>query len=129
MLSERGLAAALESLVARSPVPVELRVPRERVTPAAEAAMYFTVAEALTNIAKQPKASLARLQLDVEGGELIAEVIDDGVGGAAATPTSGLRGLTVRLEALGGTLTVESPAGDGTIIRACVPSRPASAER
>lgn len=62
--------------------------------------------------------------MDVDGGKLIAEVIDDGIGGAAATPTSGLGGLTDRLEALGGTLTVDSPAGDGTLIRACVPARP-----
>ena len=123
VLSERGLAAALESLVARSPVPVELRVPRERAAPGAEAAIYFTVAEALTNIAKHAQASLARVQVDLERGELIAEVADDGVGGAAATPTSGLGGLTVRLEALGGTLTVDSPVGDGTSIRACVPPR------
>ena len=98
-------------------------MPRERAAPGAEAAIYFTVAEALTNIAKHAQASLARVQVDLESGELIAEVADDGVGGAAATPTSGLGGLTVRLEALGGTLTVDSPVGDGTSIRACVPPR------
>jgi signal transduction histidine kinase len=130
VLGERGLAVALEGLAARSPVPVELRVPRERAAPAVEAAIYFTVAEALTNIAKYAQASFARIGVDVEGGELIAEVMDDGIGGAAATPTSGLGGLTDRLEALGGTLTVDSPAGDGTLIRACVPARPrASTER
>jgi signal transduction histidine kinase len=129
-LSMRGLAAALEGLAARSPVPVELRVARERAAPAAEAAIYFTVAEALTNIAKHAQASFARVRVDVEGGKLIAEVIDDGIGGAAATPTSGLGGLTDRLEALGGTLIVDSPAGDGTVIRARVPARPrASTER
>jgi signal transduction histidine kinase len=62
--------------------------------------------------------------VDVEGDKLIAEVMDDGIGGAAATPTSGLGGLTDRLEALGGTLTLDSPAGDGTLIRACVAARP-----
>jgi signal transduction histidine kinase len=126
----RGLAVALEGLAARSPVSVELRVSRARAAPAAEVAIYFTVAEALTNIAKHAQASSARVRVDVDGGKLIAEVIDDGIGGAAATPTSGLGGLTDRLEALGGTLTVDSPAGHGTVIRACVPARPqASTER
>jgi signal transduction histidine kinase len=129
-LSVRGLAVALEGLAARSPVSVELRAPHERAAPAAEAAIYFTVAEALTNIAKHAQASCARVRVDVEGGKLIAEVTDDGIGGAAVTPTSGLGGLSDRLEALGGTLDVDSPAGDGTIIRACVPTRPrASTER
>jgi signal transduction histidine kinase len=97
------------------------------VAPAAEAAIYFTVAEALTNVAKHAQASLARVQVDVQGGTLIAEVADDGVGGAAATRGSGLHGLTDRLDALGGMLTVDSPPGGGTIIRARVPSRlPAS---
>jgi signal transduction histidine kinase len=123
VLSERGLAAALEGLIARSPVPVELRASHERVAPAAEAAIYFTVAEALTNVAKHAQASLARVQVDVQGGTLSAEVADDGVGGAAATRGSGLHGLTDRLDALGGTLTVDSPPGGGTIIRARVPSR------
>ena len=126
----RGLSVALEGLATRSPFPVELRVPRERAAPAAEAAIYFTVAEALTNIAKHAQASFARVRVDVEGDQLIAEVIDDGIGGAAGTPTSGLGGLTDRLEALGGTLRVDSSAGDGTLIRACVPARaPASTAR
>ena len=131
VLGERGLAVALEGLAARAPVPVELRTTRIRVAAAAEAAIYFTVAEALTNVAKHAQASLARVRVDVESGQLIAEVIDDGVGGAAARSTSGLRGLTDRLGALGGTLTVDSPVGDGTVIRASVPARPprASTER
>jgi signal transduction histidine kinase len=120
VLSERGLAAALKVLVARSQLPVELRAPHERVAPAAEAAIYFTVAEALTNVAKHAHATHARVQ----GGTLTAQVADDGVGGASVTASSGLRGLTDRLDALGGTLAVESPQGGGTIIRARVPSRP-----
>jgi signal transduction histidine kinase len=122
VLSERGLAAALEGLIARSPVPVELRASHVRVAPAAEAAIYFTVAEALTNVAKHARASLARVQVDVQGGTLVAEVADDGVGGAAASRGSGLRGLTDRLDALGGTLTVDGPPGGRAIIRARVPS-------
>ena len=123
VLSERGLAAALESLIARSTVPVELRAPRERAAPAAEAAIYFTVAEALTNVAKHAGATLARVQVNVQNGLLSANVVDDGVGGADATAGSGLRGLADRLDALGGTLTIHSPPGGGTIIRACVPAR------
>jgi signal transduction histidine kinase len=123
-LSEHGLAAALESVVARAPFPVELRAPRERVAPAAEAAVYFTVAEALTNVAKHARAGHARVDVDVQGGILIAQVADDGVGGADATAGSGLLGLADRLDALGGTLTVDSPAGGGTVIRARLPSRP-----
>jgi signal transduction histidine kinase len=124
VLTERGLAPALEGLVARSPIPVELRAPHERAAPAAEAAIYFTVAEALTNVAKHAQATLARVQVDVEAGTLNALVADDGVGGADNTAGSGLRGLADRLNALGGTLTVESPIGGRTIIRARVPSYP-----
>jgi signal transduction histidine kinase len=126
VLSERGLTAALESLAARSPVPVELRAPRERAAPDAEAAIYFTVAEALTNIAKHAQATIASVQVDVQGAELVAQVSDDGVGDAAPTPTSGLGGLADRVEALGGELTVDSPAGEGTMLRARVPSQPLS---
>jgi signal transduction histidine kinase len=124
VLSERGLAAALEGLIARSPVPVELRVPPERAGRAAEAAIYFTVAEALTNVAKHARAGHARVQVDLRAGTLTAQVADDGVGGAAASSGSGLQGLSDRLQALGGTLTVDSPPGGGTIIGARVPSRP-----
>lgn len=127
VLSERGLAAALEVLVARSPVPVELRAPQESVAPAAEAAIYFTVAEALTNVAKHAHATRARVHVDVQDGTLTAQIEDDGVGGASMMASSGLHGLTDRLDALGGTLTVESPQRGGTTIRARVPVRsPAS---
>ena len=126
VLSKRGLAAALEGLAARSPVPVVLRATHERGAPAAEAAIYFTVAEALTNVAKHAHATVARVHVDVRDGSLIAQVTDDGVGGAESTAGSGLRGLTDRLDALGGTLAVHSRPGGGTIIRARVPSRPPS---
>jgi signal transduction histidine kinase len=123
VLSERGLAAALEGLASRSHVPIELRTPRERVAPAVEAAIYFTVAEALTNVDKHAHATHARVQVDVQDGTLTAEIADDGVGGANVRAGSGLRGLADRVDALGGTLTVESSLCGGTIIRACVPSR------
>jgi signal transduction histidine kinase len=121
-LSERGLVGALTGLTSRSPVPVELTAPVGRAAPAAEAAIYFTVAEALTNVAKHAQASRARVEVDLCGGVLDARVEDDGVGGAAATPGSGLDGLSDRLGALGGTLTVHSPPGGGTVVRARVPS-------
>jgi signal transduction histidine kinase len=127
VLSERGLAAALEALVARSPLPVELQAPRERATPDSEAAIYFTVAEALTNVAKHARATWVRVEVALHGDRLTAQIADDGVGGATVTTSSGLRGLTDRLEALGGTLAVDSPRGGGTIIRARVPSWPPAA--
>jgi signal transduction histidine kinase len=122
-LSERGLAVALEDLVAASPVPVDLKVLQERVAPAAEAAIYFTVAEALTNVAKHAHATLARVQIEIQGGAFIARVADNGVGGARVTTGSGLPGLYDRLNAIGGTLTVVSPPGEGTIICARIPLR------
>jgi len=121
LLSERGLAAALEGLVARSPVPVDLQVPSRRAAPAAEAAVYFTVAEALTNMAKHAQATRAHVRVELTDGTLTAEIADDGVGGAVASG-SGLRGLADRMDALGGTLTVESPAHGGTLVRAVVPA-------
>jgi signal transduction histidine kinase len=126
VLSERGLAAALQGLAARSPVPVELGASGARAAPAAEAAIYFTVAEALTNVAKHAQASHVGVLVDVQDGMLHAQVIDDGVGGASVTSGSGLRGLGDRLAALGGTLTIQSPSGGGTSIRARLPVNPGS---
>jgi signal transduction histidine kinase len=111
VLSERGLAAALAGLVARSPLPVELRVSAERAAPTVEAAIYFTVAEALTNITKHAHATRVSVTVGATDGALVAEIVDDGVGGARPTARSGLRGLADRMEAVGGTLSVESPPG------------------
>jgi signal transduction histidine kinase len=121
VLSERGLAPALEGLVARTPVPVELRVTPQRLPPVLETAIYFTVAEALTNALKYAAASRLTVKVDVVRGSAVAEVADDGVGGARARAGSGLRGLADRLHALGGTLTVQSRRGRGTIVRARAP--------
>jgi signal transduction histidine kinase len=123
-LGEHGLAAALEGLVARSPLPITLQVTRQRVAPAAEAAIYFTVAEALTNVVKHARATLASVDVDVHDATLVAEIADNGVGGASPASGSGLRGLADRLGALSGSLTVDSPRAGGTIIRARVPLRP-----
>jgi signal transduction histidine kinase len=121
VLSQRGLAAALPGLAARSPIPVELRVTPQRAAPAVEAAIYFTVAEALTNTARHAHATRASVTVDPADGALIAEVADDGVGGASTSAGSGLGGLADRLEAVGGTLSVDSPPGRGTRIRAHAP--------
>jgi signal transduction histidine kinase len=124
VLGEHGLAAAMDGLVARCPFPVDVRVAPERAAPAVEAAIYFTVAEALTNVAKYAQASRASVTIEVDDGTLVAEVSDDGVGGASMAGGSGLRGLEDRLDAIGGTLTVHSRAGQGTTIRACAPLHP-----
>jgi signal transduction histidine kinase len=122
VLSERGLAAALESLARRSPVPVELRVTRERVAPEVESAIYFTVAEALTNVARHAQATRASVTVAIAHGGLTAVIADDGVGGARPSPGSGLSGLADRLDAIGGALSIESPRGGPTSIRASVGS-------
>jgi PAS domain S-box-containing protein len=121
LLTERGLAVALEGLAARSPVPVDLNVSAARASPRLEAAVYFTVAEALTNVAKYAQARSAAVTIRVDDGMLVAEVADDGVGGASASAGSGLRGLADRVEAIGGTLEIESPIGAGTTVRARIP--------
>ena len=121
VLGEHGLAAALDGLVARAPFPVDVRVAADRAAPAVEAAIYFTIAEALTNVAKYAQATKAAITIEVEDGTLVAEVTDDGVGGASMAAGSGLRGLEDRLDAIGGTLTVRRRPGKGTTIRACVP--------
>ena len=123
-LNDRGLAPALAGLVARSTLPVDVRVTRERVPPAVETAIYFTVAEALTNVAKHAQATCASVTIDTADGVITAEIADDGIGGAATTAGSGLRGLGDRLDALGGTLTVNSPRGGGTRIHARAPLLP-----
>jgi len=127
VLSERGLAAALAGLIARSPLPVELRVSPERAAPSVEAAIYFTVAEALTNVTKHAHATWASVTVDATDGALVAEIVDDGIGGARPTAGSGLCGLADRMEAVGGTLMVESPPGGGTRVRAHAPRATAAA--
>jgi signal transduction histidine kinase len=121
VLSERGLAAALEALAARSPLPVDLHLRCERAAAWAEAAIYFTVAEALTNVAKHAQATHVSVAIDCADGMLVAEIADDGLGGARPAAGSGLQGLADRLEAVGGTLSVDSPPDAGTRIRARAP--------
>ena len=123
VLTDRGLGPAIEALTSRAPVPVEiLEVPDERLPAAIETTAYFTVAEALTNVAKYARASHVTVRLAHEGDEaVVVEVRDDGVGGARAEAGSGLRGLADRMAACEGTLSVISPPGEGTLLRAVLP--------
>jgi signal transduction histidine kinase len=121
ILSEAGLAAAVEALAERAPIPVVVRLPDERFPGPVEAAAYYVVAEALTNIARYAGASEATVTGVVDGERLIVTVEDDGRGGADAAHGSGLRGLTDRVGSLRGRLIVTSPPGSGTAVRAELP--------
>ena len=121
VLSERGLAPALEALALRSPLPVELAaLPMRRLAEPVEAAAYFVVAEALANAQKHAGASRVVVTARIDTDRLIVEVDDDGAGGADPEG-DGLRGLHDRVEALDGSLEVDSPAGGGTRVRARLP--------
>jgi PAS domain S-box-containing protein len=122
VLTERGLDPALRAVAERSPLPVRIReVPAERFPEPLEACVYYTVAEALTNVAKHARATAAAVSVSTRDARLVVEVSDDGVGGAEDARGSGLRGLSDRVESLGGTLTVESPPAGGTLVRAEIP--------
>jgi signal transduction histidine kinase len=122
LLSDRGLDTALETLVHRAPLPVDLRPwSGARLPEAVELAAYFVVAEALTNVAKYADASHATVKLAREDGRLLVEVADDGVGGADPENGTGLRGLADRLAVLEGRLDVDSERGRGTTVRAQIP--------
>jgi PAS domain S-box-containing protein len=124
VLSDHGLRAAIQTLADRAPVPVEVDVAlaEQRLPAPIEAAAYYVVAEALTNMAKHARASAAQVRVRRANGRAFVEVADDGVGGAEESGGSGLRGLVDRVEALGGHLTVSSPAGAGTRVRAELPA-------
>ena len=122
VLSRHGLAPALDGLAARAPVPVTLEAGgAERLPAPVESAAYFVVAEALVNVAKYAGATQASVRVARSGDRLTVDVADDGVGGADAERGSGLRGLADRVAALDGTLTVDSPVGGGTRLRAELP--------
>jgi signal transduction histidine kinase len=122
LLTERGLTPALRSLANRAPFPVEIcGVPSLRLTEAVEAAVYFVVAESLTNAAKHSGASEARVLLSATTAAVVVEISDNGNGGAKLTGGSGIRGLADRIEALGGKFELRSPAGGGTVVRAELP--------
>jgi PAS domain S-box-containing protein len=123
VLSHRGLAAAIDSLTAHTPVPVTLDVPAQRFAPLIESTAYFVASEALANVAKHAQATEATVAVGVDTERLVVTVTDDGRGGAAADLSggSGLAGLADRVAAVGGTLEVSSPAAGGTRVVAELP--------
>jgi signal transduction histidine kinase len=121
ILTNRGLAAAVEVLAESAPLPVHVAIPEERYPPAVESAAYFVTAEALTNVAKYARASRARVTASRTARSLTLVVEDDGTGGAERAPGSGLAGLADRLAALDGALAIDSPPGAGTRITAEIP--------
>jgi PAS domain S-box-containing protein len=122
VLARGGLRAGVEALASRTPVPVDIAVSVDRLPAAVEATAYFVVAEALTNVAKHSRARRAEVAARVEGGTLLVQVRDDGVGGARRIG-SGLVGLGDRVAALDGRLRVDSPPGEGTLLAADIPLR------
>jgi signal transduction histidine kinase len=119
---EHGLAAALNALATRSPVPTTVAYEANcRLPEPVELAAYFVASEALTNVAKYAGASTATVRVWRNDGQAAIEIADDGVGGADGSRGSGLRGLADRVEALEGSLRVYSPAGGGTVVTAEMP--------
>jgi signal transduction histidine kinase len=122
VLADRGLEAAIRALTERAPIPVELtRLPEDRLPESVEAAIYYLVAEAITNVAKYAQATRASVAVERANGFATVVVRDDGIGGAEPVPGSGLVGLADRVEALGGRLHIESPPGHGTQLTAEIP--------
>ncbi len=123
ILTDGGLAPALRALARRSAVPVRLdvRVPG-RLPERVEVAAYFTVSEALANVAKHAQASMVQVRAGLQGGALELLIQDDGIGEADPARGSGLIGLTDRVEALGGTIRISSQAGAGTRITVSLPT-------
>jgi signal transduction histidine kinase len=120
-LTEGGLSEALDELVGQAAVPVRLEVPAGRFPPAQEAAAFFLCSEGLANVAKYAGGASADIAVRATPSGLVVRVADDGVGGADPALGSGLRGLADRVEALGGTLRVDSHAGAGTRLEAVLP--------
>jgi signal transduction histidine kinase len=122
VVSGHGLAVALESLAARATVPVKLDVALEgRLPEPLEVAAYYLVSESLANIGKHARATAATISVARCNGEVVVEIVDDGIGGADTERGSGLRGLADRVEALDGRLRVWTPVGEGTRVRAELP--------
>jgi len=122
ILTQHGLAPAVRALADRVAIPAEIDVPGIRLPASVEASLYFFCSEALTNIVKHARATRAWVRLEVAADRCVAEVRDDGIGGARPGPeTSGLIGLSDRIGAIGGTLEITSPHAGGTLLRASVP--------
>ena len=121
LLTQSGLRAALDDLAARTSGPVTVvEAPAERLSSDVEATAYFVACEALANAVKHSRASLVEITAVVEGSNLVVTILDDGAG-EADPGGGGLRGLADRVEARGGRLWVDSPAGGGTRITAEIP--------
>jgi signal transduction histidine kinase len=122
VVSGHGLAVALESLAARAAIPVRLTVELEdRLPEQLEVAAYYLVSESLANVGKHAHATSATVAVARADGQVVVEIVDDGIGGADTERGSGLRGLADRVEALDGRLRVWTPAGHGTRVRAEIP--------
>ncbi|MEA2178238.1 MAG: hypothetical protein QOG77_1535 [Solirubrobacteraceae bacterium] len=122
VLTDLGLAKAIEVVAARSSVPVTLlELPSTRLEDIAEATAYFVFAEAVTNAQKHAQATGIWVRAAVAGGVLRVEILDDGIGGADQRPGSGLQGLRDRVEAVGGSVKIDSTVGRGTQIAAAIP--------
>jgi signal transduction histidine kinase len=122
ILSEGGLAPAVKALARRSPVPVEVEVDLPaRLPESVEVGTYYVVSEALANTAKHAHASVTHVDLRANDDSLQLTVRDDGVGGADAMRGSGLTGLADRVQALGGAISITSPAGQGTTLAVKIP--------
>jgi signal transduction histidine kinase len=121
VLTEHGLQTAVTALARRLAIPVELSVTGGRMPASAETTAYFLICEALQNTVKHARASRATVAVAQQNGRVLVEVTDDGVGGADPASGSGLRGLADRVEAVGGRLSIESPASQGTTVRAELP--------
>jgi signal transduction histidine kinase len=135
ILTQRGLAAAIDARATQLPIPVELDVPDKRLPPAIETSVYFFCSEALTNVVKHAQAQSASVRVDLDDRRCTVEVRDDGMGGATPrADKSGLSGLHDRIGALSGTMDIICPATGGTVVRASVPlprepASPAAATR
>jgi signal transduction histidine kinase len=122
ILTQRGLAAAIDGLAARLPIPVQIDVPDQRLPERVEASVYFFFSEALTNVVKHARASCAWVRMELSDGQCRVEVRDDGIGGAApGSESSGLTGLRDRIGALNGSMDIASPASGGTVLTATIP--------
>jgi signal transduction histidine kinase len=127
ILAQGGLGPALRTLSRRSEIPVEIEVNVEgRLPDQVEVAAYYVVAETLTNVARHAHAKTVRIEASVEDGRLCLAISDDGVGGADAARGSGLTGLADRVQALGGSFTVDSPLDGGTRLTVALPLLPAN---
>jgi signal transduction histidine kinase len=128
VLTDLGLARAVTGLAERTPVPVDVHCSlSERLPGPVEVAAYYVVAESLTNVARYSEATKATIRLGREGGCAFVDVEDDGIGGAEPEAGSGIRGLIDRIDALDGSLDVDSEPGEGTRIRVRIPLASAEA--